>query len=271
MPNRLHLGFTDKERATSPVARFFHPEMAPLPAHVREALLTGAVAHELLPSIGGARDLQQCGYWPVETGYTLAPDGSARVFVLTQMPGVTPAMWDWWFAWHGSHAERYKLWHPRAHVHVAWKDGHDDLAHYVGRLSQVVEYIGATRMNLTIRFVPPSALGLDETLLASRGETAICARGSIAGTPMETGWLIHHVRLVPSGSEMRSRFWIAGENIRPRNMQGAMGAAIGRAASRFAGFTSTQAAELLVHCAQEMNHLAAFLPALYSTFKDARR
>jgi hypothetical protein len=119
--------------------------------------------------------------------------------------------------------------------------------------------------------VAPSTLGFDEELLASRGETAICARGGIAGTPMETGWLVHHVRPVPGGSEMRSRFWIAGENIRPRNMQGAAGAMIGRAASRFAGFTSTQAAELLVHCAQEMNHLAAILPALYATFMEARQ
>ena len=271
MATRLHLGFDAEERAKSPVARFFNSEMAPLPAHVREALLTGAVAHELLPSVASAHDLQQNGYWPVETGYTLAPDRSARVFALTEMPDVTPAMWDWWFAWHGSHAERYKLWHPRAHVHVAWQDGRDDLPNYVGRLSQVVEYIGSSRLNLTIRFVAPSTLGFDEELLASRGETAICARGGLAGTPMETGWLVHHVRPVPGGSEMRSRFWVAGENIRPRNMQGAAGAMIGRAASRLAGFTSTQAAELLVHCAQEMNHLAAILPALYATFKEARQ
>jgi hypothetical protein len=270
MAGRLHLGFTDAERATSPVARFFRPEMEPLPAHVREALLTGAVAHELLPSAAHAPDMQRSGYWPVETGYTLAPDGSARVFVLTHMPDVTPAMWDWWFAWHGSHAERYKLWHPRAQVHVAWKDGRDDLPHYVGRVSQVVEYIGSARLNLTIRFVPPSSLGFDEKLLAARGETAICARGGIAGTPMETGWLVHHVRRVPGGSEMRSRFWVAGENIRPRNMQGATGAAIGRVASRLAGFAPMQAAELHVHCAQEMNHLAAILPALYATFKETR-
>ncbi|HVP84047.1 MAG TPA: hypothetical protein VMS78_04935 [Rhizomicrobium sp.] len=264
---RLHLGFDAQECATSPYARFFNPDMAPLPEHVREALLAGGIAHELMPAIDRAKDLQTPGYWPVETGYTFAPDRSVRIFVLTKMPNVTPAMWDWWFAWHGSHAQRYKLWHPRAHVHVAWQDGRDDLPNYVGRLSNVVEYIGPTRMKLTIRFVPPSALGFDEKLLAARGETAICARGGIGGTPMETGWLIHHVRPIPGGCEMRSRFWIAGENVRPRGMQGGAGAFIGRAASRFAKFTATQAADLLVHCAQEMNHLAAFLPDLYATFK----
>jgi hypothetical protein len=46
----------------------------------------------------------------------------APLFVLTQMPKVTPAMWDWWFAWHGSEAQRYKLWHPRAHISSKWAD-----------------------------------------------------------------------------------------------------------------------------------------------------
>lgn len=265
----LRLGFDDSELAASPYAGFFKPEMAPLPEHVREALSTGAVAQELLPPVERAPDLQHAGYWPVETGYTLSSDGAARVFVLTKMPEVTPAMWDWWFAWHGSQAQRYKLWHPRAHLHAAWEDGRDDLDHYVGRLSKVVEYIGPACMSLTIRFVPPATLGLDERLLAARGETAICARGGIAGTPVETGWLVHHVRPVEGGAEMRSRFWIAGANVRPRSMPGPIGALIGRAASRFSPFTATQAADLLVHCAQEMNHLAAILPALHATFRTA--
>lgn len=266
----LHLGFDAQERATSPYAHFFNPVMAPLPEHVREAIATGAVAHELLPPVAHAPAMHDAGYWPIETGYTLSPDGSARVFVLTKMPGVTPAMWDWWFAWHGSEAQRYKLWHPNAHVHVVWADGRSDLPHYVGRTSNVVEYIGAVRMRLAIRFVPPSELGFDEKRLAANGEVAICARGSIAGTPMDTGWLVHHVRPVEGGSEMRSRFWIAGDNVRPRRVSGRAGAFIGRTAGYLNRFNSTQASELLVHCAQEMNHLAAFLPALHAEFKDTK-
>ena len=262
----LHLGFDARAMAESPYARFFNSQMAQLPQHVREALLTGGVAHELLPPVEHCCELQREGYWPVETGYTLCPDGAVRVFILTKMPGVTPAMWDWWFAWHGSEAERYKLWHPRAHVHVAWADGRSDLAHYVGRTSNVVEYVGPERIRFVIRFVPPSTLGFDENQLAAKGEVAICARGTIAGTPLETGWLVHHVRPVEGGAEMRSRFWVAGANVQPRGLNGAMGAVIGRVAGRFARFTSTQACDLLVHCAQEMNHLAAILPALYAEF-----
>jgi hypothetical protein len=92
-------------------------------------------------------------------------------------------MWDWWFAWHGSEAQRYKLWHPRAHMHAVWADGRSDLNHYVGRTSHVVEYVGNQRLNLAIHFVPTSSLGLDEARLKREGEVAICARGAMAGTP----------------------------------------------------------------------------------------
>lgn len=261
-----HLGYSAEERKTSPYARFFNPHMAGLPAHVHEAISTGMVAPELLPPVERARDLHAPGYWPVETGLTHSPDGAYRVFVRTEMPGVTPAMWDWWFAWHGSEAQRYKLWHPRAHIHVGWADGRSDLNHYVGRTSYVEEYVGNQRLKLAIRFVPPASLGLDESQLSRDGEVAICARASMAGTPVETGWLIHHVRPVPGGAEMRSRFWVAGANIRPRGMPGPAGALLGSVAARFAPVTSSMAMELLVHCAQEMNHLAAILPALHAAF-----
>jgi hypothetical protein len=252
--------------ATSPYAPFFRTAMDELPAHVRGALAMGLQAADLLPPVKSAPDLHDKGYWPVETGMTTSKDGAFRVFVLTQMPGVTPAMWDWWFAWHGSEAQRYKLWHPRAHMHAAWADGHSDLNHYVGRTSHVIEYVGSQRLELNIRFIRPSSLGLNEGHLERDGEVAICARGGLARAPMETGWLIHHVRPVPGGSEMRSRFWLAGANIRPRGMPGGVGALIGQVAARCAPFTPNMAAELLVHCAQEMNHLAGILPDLYATF-----
>jgi hypothetical protein len=264
--NVLHLGYSATELATSLYARFFKSDMAPLPAHVREAIAVGLQTVDLLPPIEGAPDLHAKGYWPVETGITISSDGAFRIFVLTQMPGVTPAMWDWWFAWHGSEAQRYKLWHPRAHMHAAWADGRDDLTHYVGRTSHVVEYVGNQRLNLGIRFVTPTSLGLDEARLARDGEVAICARGSMAGTPMETGWLIHHVRPVLGGAEMRSRFWLAGSNIRPRGMPGPVGSLIGQVAAKFAPLTVNMGMELLVHCAQEMNHLAGILPDLYAAF-----
>jgi len=49
-------------------------------------------------------------------------------------------------------------------------------------------------------------------------------------------------------------------------MDTTIGKAIGRGISQIAGPTSGQARDLLVHCAQEMNHLAAILPDIYAAF-----
>lgn len=265
MASKQHLGFTKAELATSPYARFFNPNLAPLPAHVCEALLIGAQASELFPAVEGASDLQSPGYWPVETGYSVTADGAVRICALTTMPRVTPAMWDWWFAWHGCDGDRYKLWHPRAHVDVAWADGRDDLA-YVGRVSNVVEYIGPTLFHVAIGFVPPASIGFDEERLRANGEVAICARIGMAGAPILTGWLVHHIRPTLGGAEMRTRMWVGGDNVRPCGMPGAIGGVLGRTAYRLRPLTTAQIHELIVHDNHEMNHLAAFLPELYAAF-----
>jgi len=264
----MRLGYSEAELATSPYASFFDPHMAPLPAHVVDALAQGAVAYELLPPVVRAAELQQSGYRQVETGYAITPEGGAHIAVLTPMPGVRPHMWDWWFAWHGSEALRYKLWHPQAHLDVAWADGRDDLAGYVGRTSQVAEYVGAEAFRATVSFVPPARMGLDEARLAAAGEVAICARIGmvIGGVPLDTGWLLHHIRPVAGGAEMRSRFWLAGPYVRPFGWDNALGAALGWLAALLKPITAQQVRELLVHDAQEMGHLAARLPALYARF-----
>jgi hypothetical protein len=134
----------------------------------------------------------------------------------------------------------------------------------------VVEYVGHELLSLTIRFVAPASMGLDEERLRQQGEVAICARGGIAGTPMETGWLIHHLRPVDGGCEMRSRFWLGGRNVCARGMDNALGKALGAMAAHFNPLSATQGAELLVHCAQEMSHLAQLLPDLYQSFGPAK-
>jgi hypothetical protein len=94
------------------------------------------------------------------------------------MPGVTPAMWAWWFGWHGSDARRYKLWHPRAHASAQWSDGGGD-GRYVGRTSVVREYLGSAYTKAAIQFVEPPVLGLEP----NGGEVAVCARLGSADLP----------------------------------------------------------------------------------------
>jgi hypothetical protein len=256
-----------------PYARFYRPEMAPLPAGAREALLRGPVAAELLPTLADAPRLLEPGDQPVEDGYGLLPDGTLVVAVRTAMPGATPAMVDWWFGWHGCEPQRYKLWHPRAHLHAQWGDaeppGVQGRSRYLGRTSYVDEYLGSTLARLAIRFLPPRALRLDEAALADAGEaTAVCARAGLSQLPLDAGFLVHHVRRVPGGCEMRSRFWLGGRHVAFRGA-GALGARAARLLPRRFGPGRDQGRDLLVHCAEEMAHLASFLPALHAALGDS--
>jgi len=53
-----------------------------------------------------------------------------------------------------------------------------------------------------------------------------------------------------------------------RNAPGVGSRAVRPIASRVRGTSEASVRNLLVHCAQEMNHLAAFLPDLYAAFGD---
>ena len=65
----------------------------------------------MLPEFDSAATLLDHEDQQTENGCGRLSDGGLRVSVRTDMPGVTPAMWEWWFGWHGSDARRYKLWH----------------------------------------------------------------------------------------------------------------------------------------------------------------
>lgn len=242
--------------------------MGPLQPQVAEALLLGPQAHELFPPAGEAPSMVEPGYWPVETGYTRAPDSAVRVFCLTHMPGVIPPMWDWWFGWHGCEAQRYKLWHPRAHIDAKWADGGSDES-YLGRTSLIREYLGPRIARVAIGFVRPGAMGLDEPRLAAQGEVVICARVGVPGTSLKGGWLLHQLRPVEGGTEMRSRMWMGGENTALGDHPGAFARGMSRVLRPLAGMMLPAPADLLVHNAQEMAHLASFLPELYAEFGPA--
>ena len=262
-----YLGYRMADQA-QPYARFFNPELAPLSAHVCAALDRGGVPDILLPGIDGAAENLFGDAAVLEDGWVLTQDGGMRVSVRTDMPGVTPAMVDWWFGWHGDASAKYKLWHPQAHVHAGWREtppaGTSGRALYVGQTSIVDEYIGSDLIRGAISFVPPASFGFtDPRLDDDQQATIVCARLGLGDAPINIGYLAHHVRAVPGGSEMRSRFWMGGAHVAGRNLIGSLAATV---AKRVLRITESDARALLVHCGQEMPHLAAFLPALYAEF-----
>lgn len=267
------LGWTEEERRTLPYAHHWRPEVAPLCPRVLAALAM-PVAEELLPpgpgappapipGAGSGADLEAAA---VPDGWTTRADGSVVVHLRTPMPGVRPPMIDWWFGWHSDSPERYQLWHPQAHVHACWEAPPPaearGRARYVGRVSLVEEYLGAHVGRYRIAFRPPGELGFTDPRLADpERATAVCARVGLAGLPVDLGWLAHLVVAGPEGSVMYSRFWLGGPNLGAR--AGAL-APVTALLGRLAGPGADEARALLAHCAQEMGHLAALLPALYA-------
>jgi hypothetical protein len=247
----------------APFAKYFNADVAAPPPHAMKGLAESPYPVGALPPVEGIAELLQDGYREVETGYTLEPDGSLRVAVLTSMPGVSPKMWDWWFGWHGCAGNRYKLWHPKAHRSAAWQDGRNDVG-YVGRVSMIEEYIGTSMEKANIRFASPAELGFPNESFADQNKAVfICARIGYTHYPLDFGWLVHQIRATPDGAEMRSRFFMGGPHIQLR-WKGAVPAALSVVLQKLVRLPEQQAKDLLIHCSEEMNHLASFLPKLYA-------
>jgi len=254
--------------ADKPYAEFWNPVVAPLPDHAREAVAHGPIAEPLLPALASAPRALQVPQRGIENGFCLTKAGALHIAIQTFMPDVVPGMVDWWFGWHSDEPQRYKLWHPRAHVYAAWvtqvPHGTQGRVRYVGQTSYVDEYIGSALGSYHIRFLPPGELGLDEAMLRDPQQaTAICARVGFATLPFDFGFLSHYVAKVDGGSEMRSRFWIGGEYAHARR-GGIAGKLAVAAVKRVMRPGAADASALLVHCSQEMSHLASFLPRLYA-------
>lgn len=262
---RAYLGYRDDDADTA-WGRWFDPDMAPLPRHVADAIAVGPVAPALMTQFDDLGTMVDQATAAVETGYAVDHDGAMLVATRIDMPDVTPAMWDWWFSWHGDDDRKYKLWHPRAHLSAHWESPAGTAAgdrSYVGRTSLVEEYLGSAYTRASIRFVEPDEVGLDRMRLDADGATAICARLGLTGRPLDVGYLVHHVRPTERGAEMRSRFFVGGRYAAIRSAGPLSGRSLPDAVGRAAGPGAQGAADLLVHCAQEMGHLAAFLPALH--------
>lgn len=272
---RLFIGLRKEDLEGKPYASFYNPHVAALPEHAKEALLHGPVAGPLLPRLSDAPQLLFSTETELENGFGIQNDGSLHVAIRTDMPNVNPEMIDFWFGWHSAEPQRYKLWHPRAHLHAQWESAESahlanqkGRARYVGRTSFVDEYLGSTLTQAAINFLPPTELAFDESTLADPQQaTVIAARISLTNSPLEAGYLVHHVRRVAGGAQMRSRFWLGGPYaaLRAGRFQVPVPSQVARLIRTP---TLDEGRDLLVHCSQEMSHLATFLPKLYAELHD---
>jgi hypothetical protein len=262
-------GYRDIDRGR-PYAHFFAARTTPAPAVVTDAVGGPPIAPEWVPHFDSiTTDLAPTGYSAIETGYGRRADGMTFVAVRTAMPRVTAAMWDWWFGWHSAEAARYKLWHPDAHLHAALAEDRTaraipDKAKYIGNTSFVDEYVGPKLQQLGIGFRDPVTHGFD----VPADQTVVFGRVGSSIAPVDLGWLAHQVRPVQGGAEMRSRFYLNLRGLHVPDPKQAV-CAVRRGASVDPSdlvLGLDLARDLLLHCGQEMNHLARFLPELHAEF-----
>jgi len=257
------LGWSEADLKCYSYAQFWNPTMRATPSHALSALSNGAVESTLLPIKDIA--VKEITTSSTQNAFTITSDGSMHINLETHMPGVTPQMIDWWFGWHSDSPERYKLWHPKAHVHAQWQElppsETSGRARYVGFTSIVDEFIGTQMLRARIQFRAPKSIGLvDSSVEEGLDATAICARVGLDEIPVDMGFLAHHIEAVPGGSLMRSRFWIGPSYFSARNK---FFAPLIPVLKKIITLQEDDARDLLEHCAQEMNHLASFLPDLY--------
>ncbi len=260
---KKYIGYLSADFAL-PYAKFYDEIIRPIPTLVEKAIKKSTKNGLMLDNV---RDLHNKGYLDLENGYRLNDDGSLHVAVLTPMPNVNPEMWDWWFGWHSCEDNRYKLWHPKAHLSAVWADGRDDLA-YVGRTSNIQEYIGKKLEKAAIQFKSPLEFGFSDSQIADKSNVVyVCARIGYVDYPLDFGWLVHQIRKTDNGAEMRSRFWMGGKYIAIRS-ENILAKAVSKILQKIVKLPEQQAKDLMTHCSEEMNHLAAILPDIYKEFNQ---
>lgn len=242
---------------------------------------------DVLPAIRSAMDpadalrfedintLLEPGYQRVENGFCELADGSAYVASRVAFPGCTGEMYRWWFWWHSVESARYTLWYPHNHISAKCLDRErltqPGLSHeqrYIGAKHHVDEYIGPDRIQIEIRFLDPSELGLDTSRFAEAGIVGhACARVKLLDMPVEAVTMVHLARRTAEGFEQRSRYWIGHQ---PKLHALGMRFSVDAFATTF-GIKRRMAGarvayEQLLHDQIEFTHLSTFLADIHREF-----
>jgi hypothetical protein len=245
------------------------PLSAPDPAVLAEIERGPIEPAEAVPLAGIDRLLDPAPL-AVETGWCFMPDRVGYVAARTAMPGTTAAMVEWWFDWHAHDPDRYRLWHPLAHVgnSIEMPAAPGAKPHW-GAVHHPVEDVGTGMVHARIAFGPPSAIGFSTDVLDDPNvATVVCGYVGDDSRRLRHSAMAHVFLAEPGGVVLRSHFWL-GAAIRPY-----LPAPL---ASPLAGILNTRLIRrlslpddlpraLATHCAEEYTNLGALLPELYERF-----
>lgn len=252
------------EEEKKPYAKYFHKDLAEIPAEDLDKVNAGPVDPSRATSIRNRNDLMKPGYLDVETGYTVMPDGSGFAATLVNMPGVTPEMLDWWFNWHPLEGLRYALWCPIAHTGISVKNPSQHLdasdvplkERNYGSTHYPVEGFNVQGADkIRIDFFSPEDFGLDMSLFKEpQISRAYCANVTIDAIRVPFNAFFHAVREVEGGVEFRSRYWVWQTMKKGRPVKVKLPSP---------HKMTDLARNNCLHSLTEYNNLASFLPQLY--------
>ena len=201
------------------------------------------------------------GYLDLELGYCNLPNGTAVLCNRTFMPGVTPEMFDFWFAWHGCAAMRYKIWNHHQHYSVQTLNPEKAMdkslslrERYWDTTHDVYEDVGGGPQRIFINFRNPADIGFDPEKLKTFKGTIVCSANEKSPTIM-----VHFLRPVEGGCELRSRFWLGYHVIDGKPV---------KFLPDGCRIPLDGVKNLLMHNIKEFTHLAAILPEVYAEFHE---
>ena len=270
-PSSWHAYLTEDE-LQHPLAKYWFDRAEP-DAGVLEALNAGSLREDEVLTWDNRQKLLEEGYLPQENGWARLEDGSAYVAVKTFFPGATAEMIDWWFEWAQREEDiRYKIWYPGAHYAMSQAPTpnapyYGQPKAYWGKSRYPVEDVGVGVSRLRLDFVAPSEFGFDEL---PEGSTMLAVRVGLPSGILKTTDMIHYVRPVEGGVEMRSRFWIAREFEAMAGGLGVAAAVADNALVKRVVVPKNLPLELALHCANEYSQLASFLPEVYGQYKAVK-
>ncbi len=249
-----------EEEKKSPLYKYFEMDMVEADPGTYAAVTLPADPANAITPLEMNRLFDE-GYLPMELGYCNLPDGTAMLANLTFMPGVTPEMFDFWFAWHGCEDLRYKIWNHHQHYFartdsmekalnksLSMKERYWDTEH------AVYEDCGEGPRDIHINFRNPADIGFDPEKLKDFKGTIVCSGNEKAPTIM-----CHFLRPVEGGCELRSRFWMGWHVVDGKPCKALPdGVKIPLGAVK----------SLLMHNIKEFTHLAAILPSVYAEFHE---
>lgn len=243
-----------------PYAKYFYMPYPEVPQDL-QAKMTHPMDPALAHSIYEIDQLLDPGYLPGEFGWCMMPDGSGYLSFVTQMPGVTLEMIDWWYSWFGLEDIRYQIFDPNDHfkIKVTAKHLRQRLdpalslrQRYWNTTDFAVNNVGNGTAALRICYRSPEDFGFDMERLNNLPATAVCAHTGPPESDVPRTVFVHFAREVPGGVELRSRFWQGYMILNKKPVRTDFQVEPDRVKS------------LSRHAPQEFHRLAKYLPQIYS-------